>query len=102
MKPITKISNNCTECAYFVRHYANIDGKFYPVTGCLHCINQDLTIREQKKRLNNLVACKLWQPKQLQINKRKSNISETIRRMCGLLEDIAVILKDDNKSKKDI
>ncbi len=51
------ISNDCKNCAYFVVHYANLDGEYYEVTGCQHCINNNLKISERKKRLNNLVVC---------------------------------------------
>ena len=28
-----KIINNCFECAFFVKHYANLHGTFYVVNG---------------------------------------------------------------------
>ena len=42
--------------------------------------------------------CQHWQPMQIQIQKRREKIEETLRDMCNYLEDIAAILKEDNKS----
>ena len=92
-----KIVNNCTNCAYYVKHYANLRGKYFQVTGCLHCINTKLTKREQKARMNNLVACEYWEPMQIQVEKRRKNIEEMLKDMCNYLEQIAEILKEDNE-----
>lgn len=39
-----QINNNCYECAFFVKHYANLNGIFYLVGGCKHCINADFSL----------------------------------------------------------
>ena len=92
-----RILNDCTNCAYFVRHYANLHGKYYLVSGCQHCRNTELTLSEQKKRLNNREICQHWLPRQVQIQKRRESIEAALPDMCNYLEDIAQILKDDNK-----
>lgn len=90
------ISNNCEKCAYFVKHYGNLDGKYYSVTGCKHCINQKLTMREQNKRLDNIVACEYWEPMEIQVKKRRESIKDTFRHMRKCLDEISQILKEDN------
>ncbi len=92
------ISNNCRDCAYFVKHYANWRGKYYEVVGCQHCINDELTTRERKQRMNDLVVCEHWQPMEIQVQQRKENIQETLLHVCSLLQDIADILKKDNEN----
>ena len=92
------ISNNCRNCAYFVKHYANLHGDFYEVVGCMHCINQDLTTTERTKRMHNLVVCEYWQPMQIQVQQRREDIQETLQDMSDCLKDIATILKEDNKN----
>ena len=43
------MSNKCKNCAHFIRHYANLRGKYFLVSGCLHCINSNLTLSEIKR-----------------------------------------------------
>lgn len=92
------ISNNCNNCAYCVKHYANWRGKYYEVTGCRHCTNRELTTRERKQRMNDIVVCEHWQPMEIQVQKRREYIQETLKDMSDCLQDIATILKEDNKN----
>ncbi len=94
------ISNDCRNCAYFVKHYANWRGRYYEVVGCQHCINRELTPRERKQRMNDLVPCEHWQPMEIQVQKRKEYIQETLLHVCNLLQEIADILQKDAESNK--
>lgn len=94
------INNNCTECAHFVKHYANLHGKFYLVSGCKHCVNNKLSVNERDKRMSNKVKCEYWQPEQKQIDERKRRIEEYLVRTANQLQEIAQILKEDAKDRK--
>lgn len=96
-KKIERIDNNCYNCAYFVKHYANLDGTFYLVSGCMHCIYPDLTLSESKKRMLNSVKCEYWQPEKIQIEKRRESIEKYLRVTIKKLQEIAQILKEDSK-----
>ena len=92
-----KIDNNCSECAFLVKHYANLDGTFYPVCGCKHCINHELTFKEREKRMSNAVKCEYWQPQKVKIEKRRERIEYKLERMAKQIEEIAQILREDGE-----
>ncbi len=89
------ISNNCRDCAYFVQHYAKLDGEYYAVTSCLHCNNPNLKLSEQKKRLNNLVICEYRWPK-FEKQQRHENMKRTLKIISDLLKDISEILEEED------
>lgn len=95
-----KINNNCMNCASCVKLYANLRGEYFVVTGRCYCNNTNLTKRESIKRMDNLVACEYWQPKEIQINKRKKCIKEMLYDIANKLEDVASILKEDNETNE--
>lgn len=95
-----KIENNCFECAYFVKHYANLDGMFYVVRGCKHCICNEMDFKEKTKRLSNTVKCESWQPRKLQIEKRRQRIQDYLQIVAQKLSEIAQILEDDSNDDK--
>ena len=95
-----RIDNNCYKCAYFVKHYANLDGTFYFVNGCMHCIHPDLSLSESKKRMLNIVKCEYWQPEKIQIERRRESIEKYLRLTAKRLNEIAQILKEDSEKQK--
>ena len=97
---IEKIDNNCLHCAYFVKHYANLNGTFYLVGGCKHCINSNLSFKESNKRMSNIVKCEYWEPEQIQIDKRRQSIKYYLQFTANKLNEIAQILKEDNERNK--
>ena len=92
-----RIYNNCLECAYFVKHYANLQGTFSIVRGCKHCINSNLTFKEREKRLSDTVKCEYWQEEQVQIDERREHIEYKLKRMAKQIDEIAQILKEEKK-----
>ena len=94
------INNKCFECAYFVKHYANLNGAFYLVLGCKHCINTNLTLNERTKRMLNKAKCDCWQPEEIQIEQRRQSIEQYLQSTAKKLNEIAQILKEDSKNKK--
>lgn len=94
------IDNNCLECAFFVKHYANLDGTFYLVNGCKHCINHELTFKEREKRMSNTVKCEYWQKEQIQIDERREHIEYKLKRMAKQIDEIAQILREESKTEK--
>lgn len=97
---LEKIDNKCYKCAYFVKHYANLNGMFYLVAGCMHCINTDLSLSERKKRMLNTIKCENWQPEIIQIERRRESIETYLSITAEKLQEIAQILKEDNERKK--
>ena len=95
-----KIDNKCLECAFFLKHYANLNGDFYLVNGCKHCINGNLSTRESKQRMSNTVRCEYWKPKQLQLDCRRQSIEEYLIVTADKLQEIAQILKEDKQTDK--
>lgn len=91
------IDNNCRNCAFFVKHYANLNGTFYLVGGCMHCINTNLSLRESNKRMSNTVKCEYWQPETIQVEKRRKCIEAYLQDTAERLLEIAQILKEDNE-----
>ena len=92
-----KILHDCINCAYCVKHYGNLDGKFYLIGGCIHCVNSNLKLTESKKRINNIVKCEYWQPEQIQIDDRRKSIVQRLCKMAEQIDGIAQILEEDNK-----
>ena len=92
-----EINNNCIQCAYCVKHYANLRGTYYLVNGCIHCINENLSVRESNKRIKNIVKCNFWQPRQIQAIQRRNSIIELLYDIANKLTDVAQILEEDHK-----
>ena len=93
-----RIDNKCFECAYCVRHYYNLHGTFH-LANCMHCVNNNITVRARKNRIANIVKCKYWQPKEIQIEQRRESIIKYLRFTIKKLQEIAQILKEDSEKK---
>lgn len=85
---------NCRNCGFYVEHYINNRGKFITVTGCGHCINTNLDLRQSKKHIKEFTACKFWQPKSLQTEKRMESIKKALNDISNYLKEILRALKD--------
>lgn len=88
-------NKTCQNCKYFIKHYAKYNGYYYQVTGCGHCINNNLDLRESSKRFKRAFPCEYWEPEVLQKIERRNNIKENLIWMAQRLEEITQILKDD-------
>ncbi len=91
------INNDCVNCAHSVQHYGNLKGKFYRMTGCVHCSNPNMKLTERKKSIDNIIKCEHWLPKQIEIQERREIIIETLCKMAEQIDGIAQILEEDNK-----
>lgn len=94
-----KIENNCLECVYCARHYTNINGIFQR-TSCMHCINDNITLKARKSRIANRTKCEYWQSKEPQIERRRKNIEQYLDKTAEKLNEIAQILKEDSNRNK--
>lgn len=91
-------SKICQECKYFVKHFANYGGYYYLITGSGHCVNLNLCLSESAKRIKSNLTCEFWEPMQIQIEERRDFFKDTLRKMAECIDEIAMILKDDEKT----
>lgn len=85
---------NCGNCGFYVEHYINNRGKFITVTGCGHCINANLDLRQSKKHIKEFSACKFWQPKSIHREKQIQSIKNTLTDMSENIKKILFVLRD--------
>ena len=82
----------CSNCKFFSQHYSKQDLSFQTVD-CGHCLKRN----DKKMRQDNL--CENWE---ISTKKevRKRLIKEILKDMSGTLNEMALILKDDEKENQ--
>lgn len=99
MKRTERIKNNCIHCAHCIKHYGNLNGKYYIISGCIHCKNSNLTLQESSRRILDQVKCEYWQEEQIQIDERRKSIERLLYDAAKKLNDVAQILEEDNRKR---
>lgn len=85
--------NGCRNCEYFLKHFANVSGRFYDVLGCGHCLNKDVSRKEFDKIFWSNLSCNKWQPINMQTYKRMQCIQDALKQMTDCLEEIKQTLR---------
>lgn len=88
------MDKTCITCKYYREHFIKKGSGLYPVGG--HCANFTLTAH-RRKNYNPNNDCKFWESEANKQEERRQKIEITLTKMQKNLEDIALILKDDNK-----
>ena len=90
----------CTNCGHFVRHYRKLSSCYKPVY-CGFCSKRDLTAKE-KRRIPSITDCSEWIPMEVQLEKRREEICETLRMLADRIDTISKILLDDEEIKNNL
>lgn len=87
---------SCYNCKYFYRHYVMHTFSIRP-TNCGHCSKRKINAKEKGKfPLEN--GCEMWEDIKIKIDERKGKIIVYLENMAKEIHDIALILKEDERS----
>ena len=87
----------CKNCRYFLQHYVKGNSRltFVQATNCGHCTNNGIAYNSHSK-YPYVNYCGLWEPIEIQNNRRNESIKSTLRDICEYLEQIATLLNIEN------